>query len=390
MSQTKSSHQVSATTLALAVLVGCTSPQASKVDDSQIKQFSGRGYLSDDRYGIATSFLTWGSSAQPLDITLTVPAGKGPLPLVIYLPALGEGRAAGEAWRTAWAQAGYVVLACQPRPQDAQAWSSPQARAGAFEDLARESYSGPAMAARLAVLNTLLADIRQRQAMGQAPYALFDLNRIALTGHDLGAYTAMTAAGESLPDTTTVEPFPITAVIALSPYADFGGVPFPYRYQAIRVPVLSITSDQDNDALGLVRSTALRRAPFDYMPAGDKLLLTMNGLPHRSLGGSSGMEETTERRSEFRQDSKGRQSPGEQGRNRRGSDGGRMDRDDTGGMPAMSRGLSLTQQALGIAAIQGVSTAFLDAYLRKDVTAREWLDKDATRWLGDKGELKRR
>jgi len=33
--------------------------------------------------------------------------------LVIYLPALGEGRTAGEAWRSAWAWAGYMVLALQ-------------------------------------------------------------------------------------------------------------------------------------------------------------------------------------------------------------------------------------------------------------------------------------
>ena len=37
-----------------------------------------------------------------------------------------------------------------------------------------------------------------------------------------------------------------------------------------------------------------------------------------------------------------------------------------------------------------VSLAFIDAMLRDDPLAREWLQRDANRWLGDTGRLLRR
>jgi hypothetical protein len=40
--------------------------------------------------------------------------------------------------------------------------------------------------------------------------------------------------------------------------------------------------------------------------------------------------------------------------------------------------------------VQDVSTAFLDAYLREDAMAREWLRVDAPRWLGTAAELRRK
>lgn len=40
-----------------------------------------------------------------------------------------------------------------------------------------------------------------------------------------------------------------------------------------------------------------------------------------------------------------------------------------------------------VAAIQGLTTAFLDAYVKSDPIAREWLARDAVRWIKDAGEL---
>ena len=40
-----------------------------------------------------------------------------------------------------------------------------------------------------------------------------------------------------------------------------------------------------------------------------------------------------------------------------------------------------------IADVQGVSTAFLDATVKGDAIAREWLLRNAARWLGDSAVL---
>jgi hypothetical protein len=74
---------------------------------------------------------------------------------------------------------------------------------------------------------------------------------------------------------------------------------------------------------------------------------------------------------------------GGEGGNTGGADGGRAAPRENA-----RQGASPTALAMGVAAVQGISTAFLDAVMKEDGIAREWLEKDANRWLRDKGELK--
>jgi dienelactone hydrolase len=382
-----------ATALALTLLAGCSTHTQPKPDAATVKQFAGRGYLADDQYGIATSFSTWVVGQHSVDIALTVPAKPGVVPLVIYLPALGETRSGGEAWRTAWAQSGYAVISFQPLAEDAKAWSSAAARSGEFSALARNRYAVKAMTARVGALCDVLAELARRQQQKEAPIERIDLTRIAIAGFDLGAYTAMAIAGENVGGVAMPTlPLPVAAVISLSPYADFSGAAFDVRYAGIRGPVLSVTGDNDADALGLVTSPSVRKAPFQYMPAGDKYLLTMADIRHATLsGGNAGAGEEGRAPDQAGTSDRERQSGGSGGRR-----GGRKGSRDASGSGIGSRSgdgnvrLSPTSLAIGVAAIQSVTTAFLDAYVRKDAIAREWLEKDAARWLEERGEIKRK
>ena len=51
---------------------------------------------------------------------------------------------------------------------------------------------------------------------------------------------------------------------------------------------------------------------------------------------------------------------------------------------------SPTDRSLSAIVIEGVTTAFLDVYLKKDPIASEWLGRDAVRWVGERGELRRK
>lgn len=398
--------------LALAVVLtaGCAAPRSDlKPDDAQVKQFSGRGYLTDDLYVAAASSAFWPCGGAACEVALTVPAKQGRYPLVIYLPGLGEGAVAGEAWRTAWTRAGYAVLSLQPLAEDAGAWSSARARTGDFALLARERYSDKAMSERLFALQDALRELARRHAAGERPLERVDLSRIAAAGFDLGAYTAMALAGESMRNVVAPQlPVPIRAVIALSPHASFSGPSFASRYGTIRIPVLSITSDADGDALGVVAGPHLRRAPFEYMPAGDKYLALLAGMPHGAFSGASTAPagEPDYRPADSR--SPGRSAPQTGGRGgagghghfseasaaAAGSHGGGGSGGGSGGRGAppedLRRRASPTELAMGVAAVQGISTAFLDAVLKEDSIAREWLEKDAARWLQGKGELRRK
>lgn len=391
--------------LALALLAGCGTQAPLKADEAQVRQFSGKGYLTDDQYGIATSYASWQNGNSEYEIALTVPSQPGRYPLVIYLPALGENRMAGEAWRTTWARAGYAVLCLQPLAEDARAWSSERARRGDFTLLARERYSGKIMSDRLQALSAILQELVRHQSANESPLDRVDLSKIAIAGFDLGAYTAMSVAGESLPSLVVPEfPLAIRAVIALSPYASFAGSGLESRYRAIGMPVLSITSDEDADALGLVTSPSLRKAPYEYMPEGDKYLAILAGIPHRAFSGGNALgAEVSEPRpaaltgnagveGSERSHAKGGGGKGGGGRKEGGGRGKAGSRESASVEPGSWPGqhLTPTAQAMAVAAVQGISTAFLDSVVKEDAIAREWLRKDANRWLKNTGELKRK
>lgn len=395
---------LTALTLAMALLSGCAGRGPAKPDETRVKQFAGRGYQPDQRYEARTTDLTL-NAGRPLDATLALPQGQGTFPLVVYLPAMGEGRRAGAAWSDAWARSGYAVLTLQPLGEDAGAWSSPSARAGDFLSLAHARYSAQAMGARLDTLGLALADLARRQGHpgpDDAPLARIDLTRVAIAGYDLGAYTAMAVAGEEVRGVATPPALPVqvAAVVALSPYADFSGVALSQRYTRIKGPVLSVTGNNDGDATGLVNTASLRRAPYEYMPAGGKYLLTLADLPHSGFAGGTGRQDAGaqgERRPsepaaapEVGDDGRSQGGGSSSGRSRRKGGGQGDSGSRAGGRSGAQGGMSATNQAVDVAAIQGLTTAFLDAYVKDDSIAREWLEKDAARWVKDIAELRRK
>lgn len=382
------------TTLVFSILSGCVGNSPPKVDDVRVKQFAGRGYLTDDRFSIATTFANWNVGDYSFDIAWTVPVSGSSLPVVVYLPGLGESRTAGESWRTAWAQAGYAVLSLQLLDEDQKAWSSAAARRGDFGALARERYGGPATSARLKALAALMMELQRGHPDNEVLLHRLDLSQVAIAGFDVGAYTSMLVAGETPKADTHLErlPIPVAAIVALSPYADFSGNGLSTRYQSIAMPVLSVSGDADADSAGVVSSPSLRRAPFEYMPSPDAYLLWLSNATHAAFSGAARLRAGEE---------PGLGRPGDSPGSRKGGSrrhGGHSYPDGTGtgeyvgggGASRANAAASPTDRALDVSLVQGVTTAFFDAYLKHDAVALEWLRKDAKRWVGDRGDLQRK
>ena len=371
-----------AVTLSLMLLVACASKAPPKPDEARVSAFAGTGYLKVERHAVTTSLATWRTDGAIVDIALSAPTRRGPFPLVVYLPALGENRSAGEVWRTTWSKAGYAVLSLQPLADDAEVWSSAQARAGDFSDIARERYSAASMTSRMEAMRYALGELLRRRNGNDELLDQVDPTRTAIAGYDLGAYVAMLVAGEKKRNVTApVLPLGIAAVIAMSPFADHADRAFANRYGDIHIPVLSVTGDADTDPLGLVSSASARRTPFEFMPAGEKYLLDLSNAGHRSLAGNAlvSQQDSDARKSGHRQRKPAKDPDG--------SDAGWQGGIWLGGVD-IDRRISPTDSAIAVAAVQGVTTAFLDACLKNDPRAREWLHKDASRWLMGVGELK--
>ena len=372
------------------VLTGCASTgtrgfaRNGASNDSEVERHVKRGYVSDHTYAMVVARDTWTIDGEPVAVLLMLPATNDRFPLVVYLPGLGETAESGLVWRKAWAEAGYAVLSVQPASEGIAAWKSEQARLGDFQAVARTHFAASSLARRARLLEGVFADLA-RHADGASPFARVDTQTIAVTGFDLGAQTAMIFAGERMDGIDALHsPAAMKAVIALSPYADFAGMGIAHDFENIRIPVLGVTSGEDTDAYGLVTSPSVRRAPFRYMPAGDKYLLVLAGAPHSLMSGRETPDSPTAEAA--------RGNDGETGSGEQRSRGGMRERRSGGQRGGLGETLSAPASPsinwkMELTDAKTVSVAFLDATVKGDPVAREWLNKDAQRWLGDLAQL---
>ena len=367
--------------LVCSMTLGCASKSGGSTDDFAVTPSAEGGYVVNRRYETVSTRDTWTVDEEALDVSLLLPAPSGAYPLVVYLPGLGELSDAGLSWRQAWARAGYAVLSVQPTKFGPAIWASSRARAGDFFNIAHDAFSVPSLAARTQIARTALEQVSRRQHDARSTaFTRIDLTRIAVAGFDLGAQTALMAAGARVPGVEPLHlPDGVKGVIVLSPYADASEVES--NFQPIRLPVLSVTSRLDTDAYGLIGTAAIRRMPFQYMPPGEKYLLLLASAPHTELAGarpaSSRDGKDTEDAAEDDKvlgDETAEVYEGERKKRRKPD-------------YSAARAEKLAQLARVQSQVQAVTTAYLDAIIRNDAAAAEWLSKNARAWLGDSGEL---
>ena len=381
----------------LLLLAACTTHGPARQNEAVVQAFAARGYAPAEHDAVSTVTDTWMVIGQSVDVVLAQPARPGVVHVVFYIPGLGESSAAGERWRAAWSAAGYAVVSVQPLDQDATAWRSELARTGEFTALGHQHYSAAAMNRRVQMLVDVVGEAKRRANAGEAAWRRVDWDRMALAGFDLGAYTAMAIAGEHVRDAdAAASRLKLRAAITLSPYATTSAGSLDTRYRDIQGPVLSVTSNADADPLGLVEGTLLRRAPFEHMTGADKFLLSLDGLPHAGLSGTAGGAGQASDDGAAKPAASTAAKPDSGQRRRSGKHQASSEADSSSrgrAAPAngMARsGLSATALQMRLIATQDVTTAFLDAYVKDDAQAREWLAADASRWLGAAGTLRRK
>lgn len=324
----------------------------------------------------------WAWGNHQVDLSLLVPAGQKNVPLVVYLPGLGEDDSAGQVWRQSWGNAGYAVLTLQPSRYDASVYKSPDAQAGAFRSIAANSYADAALQARVAEVVTVLAEVRRRGLAGEAGFNAVDTQHVVVAGYDLGAQTAAALAGErdvGQPRLTSWRP---EGAIILSPYVAAGADPA--RFAQIDTPVLTVTGPQDEDPFSWVASAQQRFAFFDGLGTHGGYQLRLQDASHKDLSGTLAHA--------------GGSKPGEHPHG--GGEGGGPEGGGGGGMGGPGGGHhgggehhdgekspGPTVDPRQAASVAAVSTAWLDATFKHTPAAQQWLDQQASKWLGPIGRL---
>ncbi len=384
-------------------VAGCSSPgrgaksarkhagsQTRKIDELKVGQFAGRGYDSGIEYATESSKFSLNLDSVPRQISMVQPKRSGKYPLVIYLPGLGESNDAGKDMRNAWAKSGYVVIAMQPLPDDETIMSTAAAQEGDFSYIRHERYATGIISSRFAVLTELIEYLKKQAVSADSEFNKIDMRHVAIVGFDIGANLAMIVAGEDGQNISNAGfPIAVAGIIALSPYADFSGLAFDSRYQNINLPVLSVTSDADDDTHGSV-PIALHQAPFQYMPAGNKYLFLLAGASHALIGNgvqvneviSTGGADSPAKTDDEAAHKESGKKRGERNKRKESGNNGSSDADIN------RKPVGSTQRAMMSVAIEQISTAFLNAYVKNDPSAQDWLNKDAPSWLTNVGQLK--
>jgi len=230
------------------------------------------------------------------------------------------------------------------------------------------------------MLRYALAEVTRRAATGALPYAGIDTARVVLAGFDLGAQTAAGALSDSQLRARVSALLLLGQVSLQTRSALANARPLPADVQ---LAVLCLTGVLDNDPYEFGSGPQQRQAAWQAWPAGDKYLLMLAGGSHALLAGVGVNDPDAP--VPFSREPTGSQGSGSGRRGRNPGGVGSVGRDAT-----RSTGPTPTLDLRQIAAVQNISAAFLDAFVKSNPAARQWLDQQSRQWLGPAGTLSAR
>ncbi|MEO0412567.1 MAG: hypothetical protein AAF221_12090 [Pseudomonadota bacterium] len=187
------------------------------------------------QYSAATATVTLPSDRRgSIPASVYYPSGaKGPVPVVLFSTGAFSSPEKYDALLTAWAQAGYAVLA--PLHVDSERWQGPRP-AKQTEGLAWR---------RLDFLAVAGGEVAIEQAIGVD----LDMTKVAASGHSFGALIAQVLGGAKpgpmAGSIGSVTPFAVSAIVAVSPPGPIPRYIEPAGWAQMTAPQLLTTGTLD-------------------------------------------------------------------------------------------------------------------------------------------------
>ncbi|MDP2370946.1 alpha/beta hydrolase family protein [Rhodoferax sp.] len=253
-----------------------------------------------------------------------LPRSLSSAPVLLFSHGLGGSREGSGFLGVHWAARGYVAVFLQHQGSDDAVWreSTPGARMAALRRAANLSNT----LLRLQDVPVVIDQLSQWHASnGHALAGRLDLSRIGMSGHSFGAVTTQAVSGQR--DARGVAAFMdarIMAAVIMSPSSPRQADPT-LAFGAVAIPWLLMTGTRDVAVVGDA-DVASRLTVFPALPPGAKYELVLHDAEHSAFSD--------------------RALPGDQ----------------------------LARNPNHHRAILALSTAFWDAHLRHDPTAKAWLD----------------
>lgn len=205
-------------------------------------------------------------------------AVTGLCPTILFSHGLGGTREAGQAWGEHWASYGYVSIHLQHPGSDRTVI---QGIATAVRDLRRAMLNPQTSMDRIADVKFVL-DFIENLPPTHALSGKIDLNKIGISGHSFGAFTALSRVGmRFLWEGKEIQPLDprLKASLPMSAPPKIGKTSPEVSFGDIRIPVMLMTGTEDDSPINSTKA-ADRPIPFLNMPAGGKYLITFEGGDH--------------------------------------------------------------------------------------------------------------
>ncbi len=395
----------------LLTIAGCffipSPPSLEEQTEKIAESIAEGGYSSERAYTVNLIREKWLYDGQVVEILIIAPVEQGTYPFILYIPGMGEHADGGLIWRENWAKAGYFVISIQTEemgnalkelaPLPGGAPELPDEDGGLFSDkkpnmstalrtselryIGHEHLSLKNLTKRMAHLAWAYDQVRQKIIERRDVYRTADLSRVIVASYEFGAQTASAMIGEQyetyLPRPNSFKPI---AAIIVSPFVNLSLGESITRYQNITIPVLSITSHEDNDSYAMSSPKAF----WENISAGNKFQLLLRYANHQLLSGSywSSLEKPS---NDVPPNLPGQMPNLSQLKGGGGPGTGHPGM--MGGIPSPTGMSNSKQDAKQLAAVISVSTAFLDNFVKSDNFAKSWLKNSAHKWLKKSGKL---
>lgn len=227
-----------------------------------------------------------GGGEAPLPMTVYVPPGSGPCPVIVFSHGAGGSREYAPALMRAWAEAGFVCIV-PTHSYPARPRYRPSGIRAIREIAAHRRHPLPFWTRRTGDISAILDRLAALEAEWPALAGRMDAEAIGVGGHSLGAATALLLGGARLypgesGEGVSLGDSRIKAVLVVSgPGAGRG-----FRaesWEGLDVPMLVLAGPEPQDVDK--HPPRWRAEPFEGAPRGNKHLLYFREATHVSYVG---------------------------------------------------------------------------------------------------------
>jgi predicted dienelactone hydrolase len=235
----------------------------------------------------------WRDAARDrkLPVRITLPAGEGPVPVVLWSPGVGGDKHSGGVWAATWVGAGLAVVQMEHPGSDAAVYR-PEGTPEQKHARIVAATTPAQLQARVDDARFILSELTFRRDMPGCDLGRIDAGRAAIAGHSMGAWAVQGLAGQRFAtpdgDAPLLRDQRFRAAIAFSPSA----APGTDAFRRVGIPFLTITGTLDGATAASTpeeraKALATRTAAYPSMPAdGGKCLLVFAEATHMMLAGN--------------------------------------------------------------------------------------------------------